>query len=447
MAEQGTHLPYHRRYRPRTISQYIGNARIKKGVMAALKTDNKPQVILMTGHAGTGKTSMARLLVKEYLCENRDDIGGACGQCDNCVRVEEYIETGNPGNLMYLNEIDVTDSNKKEDISNMLDDAALPTYDGSWKIFILDECHAMTTAAQNRLLKNLEEPAEKVLMVLCTTDPEKLLETIISRCQYQFEVQKPTREELSGLLAHICDNEGAPYDARGLSVVCAKSGFAQRKALVALEQVIQEKQSALYNDVVEVLQMIGDKYYFDFYKLLLREVIDVYSYVTYVGDIKSRLNFKPFLEGLIDFSMRGIYIANGVTVEAMDKVEIKQYKELFSRFSVGDIAYLLQLLIKIKDSKDIEARLLLLGYTGIKRQSQAAVIEKSESDAELVDVSAFNPTQERTHGNNNYLKEITMSDDEKEEFVSSHKKEVSPTSLAEMFQGKLINLGDTNGSN
>lgn len=434
-----TYLPYHRKYRPKTIQQYIGNERIKKGVMSALRDDNKPQVILMSGHAGTGKTTMARLLAKEYMCEDRDNMSGACGQCSSCKQTEDYIETGETGVIMNLREIDVTDSNRKQDIDELLEDAAIPSFDGGWKIFILDECHVMSNAAQNRLLKNLEEPAERVLMILCTTDPQKLLETILSRCQYVFKVQKPTRDELGNLLARVLRQESVRYEDKALSLVCVKGDFVPRKTLVALEQVVREKQEVTYDNTVEVLNLVADKYFFDFYKILLAENIDIYRYITFIGNLKSTMDLKQFIDTLITFTMRGIYINNGVIVEALDKSEIAQYKALFKEFSVADIAHLLNLLLDMKSSLDIEAKLLLLGYTGLKRVQMPTAPQDS---LQLIDTSEVSVAQEKQHGSENYLDSIIMKEDEKEDFVQSHRKEVNADELAHLFGGTKVTLGD-----
>lgn len=431
----GAYLPYHRKYRPKSFAEYVGNEKIKKSGMAALRSENKPQVLLFQGHAGCGKTTMARLFAKEYLCEDRDLITGACGKCYNCQLLEEYIENGDSGTLMNVREIDVTDSNKKQDIDDMLEDAATPAYDGGWKIFILDECHMMTNAAQNRLLKNLEEPAERVLMILCTTDPEKLLPTIISRCQYIFKVTKPTRDELGNLLARVCRQEGVEFEPRALSLVCVKGDFVPRKALVALEQVVREKGSVKYEDALEVLNIVADRYFFDFYSLLTEEPVNVFKYVSFIGKIKSEMDLKQFVESLITFTMRGIYIANGVAVEAMDKSEIIQYKTLFNKFSPGDIAYLLDLLLSMKVSQDIEAKLLLLGYRGIRQKAVTA-----EEDLTLLDVTAVKPADEKSEGDANYIESITMGEEDKKQFVEQHSQTVDADTLANMFQGVKVNL-------
>lgn len=430
-------LPFHRKYRPQTFNEYIGNERIKKSAMAALRSEHKPQVILMTGHAGTGKTTMARLLAKEYLCEERHPISGACGKCYNCQQTIEYIETGHSDGLMDLQEIDVTDSNKREDIDRLLEEAGTPSFTGGWKIFVLDECHMMTNTAQNRLLKNLEEPAERVLMVLCTTDPQKLLETIISRCQYKFQVEKPTREELGGLLAKVCIREGVEYESRALSLICAKGDFVPRKTLVALEQVVREKKEVSYNNTVEVLNIIADKYFFEFYRLLLSEPVDVMEYVGLIGKLKSTMSLKEFIDALISFTLRGIYIANGVNVEALDRSEISQYKSLFKQFGVGDTAYLLNLLVDIKESRDIEAKLLLIGYTGLKRGVADVSISVTES-ATIIDEGVTSVGAEKSAGSKNHLNSLMLTKEEEEEFVEQNSKILSPTDLATMFESTII---------
>lgn len=428
------YLPYHRKYRPTSVATYIGNTKMKKSIMAALKGDQKPQVILLEGHAGTGKTSMARLLAKEYLCDDRDEVTGACGKCYNCRAVEEYIETGNTEVLLNVQEVDATDSNKRQDIDTILDDASVPSYDGNWKIFILDECHMLTKTAQNRLLKSLEEPAEKVLMLLCTTNPEDLLGTIISRCQYRFKVTKPTREELSGLLAYVCKKEGVEYEDKALSLLCAKGGFVPRNTLVALEQVVREKGVVSYENTVEVLNVVEDDKFFRFYDIITQPKIDINEYIAYLGNLKSTTDLKLFVDNLIEFTIRGVYIANKVLVEALDDSEIRKYNKIFQRFQPRQITYLLSLLLKIKGSQDIEAQLMLLGYKGLNNE---CTVDDTEDDKVKIDLNTT-PGAEKRVGEENYIESITMTEDEKKDMIDEYSSSLDPDEIATFFGGVKI---------
>ena len=176
-------LPYHRKYRPQTMIGYLGNAKIKDTISATLKTDKRPQVILLHGESGCGKTTMARLLAKEYSCTDRNLATGACNICDNCKAINDYIVTGNTSDLVNIHEVDIADQSGKGDLTNILEDMMIPTYENEWKVYILDEVHMASLALQNRLLKIAEEPPERVLLLLCTTRPDKLLDTLRNRCQ------------------------------------------------------------------------------------------------------------------------------------------------------------------------------------------------------------------------------------------------------------------------
>ncbi|MNL91314.1 DNA polymerase III subunit tau [compost metagenome] len=427
------YLPYHRKHRPINVTQYVGNEKTKKGVMAALRGKNIPQVIMFQGVAGCGKTSFARLVAKEIRCENRDPITGACGVCYSCKEFEEYIETGETGVLSNVTEIDAAESNKRKDVDLILEEANLPSFDGSWKIYILDECHAMTPSAQTRLLKNLEEPAEKVLMILCTTDPEQLLPTIISRCQNVFNITKPSRDELGGLLARVCRKENVEFDTRALSVVCTRSDFVPRKALILLEQVVREKQAVLYENTLEVLNVTADKYFFEFFSLLLAERINIYKYIEFIGNLKKDMDLTQFVSSLLEFTIRGIYISNNAKVEALDKSEIQQYTKLFSKFNGVDVAYMLTVLLEMKTSKDVEAKLLLMGYTGLTQKvllNDGIVKLDSNKDSDVA--------KEKKAGNENYLQSITMTEEEKQEIIEDNTKLMDLDDIAKMFGGEIF---------
>ena len=134
-----------------------------------------------------------------------------------------------------------------------------------------------------------------------------------------------------------------------------------------MESVIRAKDNALYESAVEVLKSISDTYYFTFYNLLSARSVDIFQYIAFLGELKEKVKLDQFIDGLLAFTKRGIYIYNGIKVDGVDEGEIKQYQKIFITFKTSDIAYILNTLLDIQKSPDIESRLILLGYTGIRK--------------------------------------------------------------------------------
>jgi len=355
-------LPFHRKYRPNTLKGYIGNTKLKETAMKSLSSGKLPQVIMLYGSSGCGKTTFARLLAKEYSCLDRDDTMGACGKCENCIAIDEYIATGDVGYMNNIHEVDITDQSGKHDLDNVLEDMLVPGYGNEWKIYIFDECHMATNALQNRLLKIAEEPPEKVLMILCTTNPEKLIETLKNRCQLQLKVAKPTVKELASLLAKVCTQEGVEYDTKGLTFLANRGELTIRTALTNLQQVVTEQGAATYKAVTQVFDEISSTLIIGVFTALKKH--DVYRYVYLLYDIKSRMDLVDFYRELCNFVMRGIYVVNSIQLEGISDAEMKVYRDLFNSLGVEQVAYLLERLVKL-DTRNLEIELLNLGYQGL----------------------------------------------------------------------------------
>lgn len=374
-------LAYHRKYRPSKMSNYIGNKKLKDTVMAALRSKVLPQTILLEGASGCGKTTFARLLVKEYRCSERDPYNGACDECISCKELEEYIETGDASNLVDIREVDIASEGGKKDVDAVLEEAMYPSYGGQWKIFIFDECHMATKQAQNRMLKIAEEPPENVLLIFCTTDPDMMLETLLNRCQLRLHVTKPTVKELGGLLKSVCINEGVDYDIKGVNLISNRSGLTIRRALILLQDIVNQKNSAKYSDVIEVLDEISESTMFDFYRKLLNR--DTMGYVSLLHKIKTQMELKQFVDSILEFTKRGVLIINGVNLDGMTDGELKSYKNLFSKFTVEQIGMLLEKLLSLRDG-DIELKLIMMGYTGLTRHQNDDVdllsVESQENE-------------------------------------------------------------------
>lgn len=377
-------LSFARKYRPSTLEGYIGNEKLKETVRRIMASGKKPQSILLTGNTGCGKTTIARIIESWYICENPGEDGSPCGECLTCCNMKDYIENGNAEMLPDIKEIDVTDKGGKGDMDALIEEIEYPAFGGGWKIYLLDECHAMTMAAATRLLKIVEEPPEKVLVIFCTTDPQKMLETLKNRCQLKLKVVKPNTTELCGLLKRVCASVGKDYDLQGLRMICSRADYVIRDSLNYLEQVINTRGEATGVAVSEEFLEISDNLILDFYTAYINK--NYLEYINIMYKIKTTYDFGLFLQSLTNFTTRGIYILNNVNVEGLSEVEIASYLGIFSKFSMEDIAYILSSLKKMSYG-DIEANLMSFIYTvsEVKEETPKVAIPSSE----VVDESKF----------------------------------------------------------
>lgn len=364
LQEKDDNLSFPRKYRPFSLSGYIGNEKAKVSVMKALSgKSRRPQTMLFWGASGCGKTALARICAREYSCENRDPVKGACGECDSCRELENYIRTGNTDMLSYVRELDISKKRSVQDLEEVVSEMYLPTMGGAWRVYIFDECHMASPTMQNALLKVVEEPPENVLMIFCTTNPESMIETLRNRCQLKFEIRKPSTSDLSNLLQFVAKTEGANYDIKGLNLIANRADYVIREALIKLEQVLNEKGDARLSSVLDVFEEVSDEVLFNFYRLLLNH--DSLGFVTLIHKIKSTVSLQTFVRNLEEFTKRGIYVINNAESEGLTKSELESYKSLFGQFSADKIVFLLGKLLDCKIG-DVETKLLLLGYTGIE---------------------------------------------------------------------------------
>lgn len=359
-------LGFARKYRPTSLNGYVGNKEIKETVKRYLKKE-RPQSILLTGNSGCGKTTMARLIVKEYLCDDRDEETGACGECMTCQSVDEYIETGNTEMLPDVYEIDASDNSGKKDIDALLGSMNYPPVAGDWKIYIVDEIHLLSEGAMGRLLKSLEEPPEGVLLIFCTTNPEKLLDTIRNRCQLKLHVTKPSTRDIVDLLQRVCLAEEKDYDLNGLRIIANRADNVVRDSLNYLHTVVTTRGDATGQSVSLEFKEVSDKIIFDFYDAYAKK--DYIAYINILYQIKSTFNFSQFLVTLTNFTVRGIYILNSVEVEGISQEELNSYLELFKKFSPADLSYILSSLKKM-NLGDIEANFMAFIYTEEKSSTE-----------------------------------------------------------------------------
>lgn len=416
-------LAFARKYRPTSLEGYIGNTDIKETVKRYLK-NGRPQSILLQGNSGCGKTTLARIIAREYCCEDRDDETGACGQCMTCQAFEEYIKTGNTEMLPDVYEIDSSDKSSKKDVDSMLSSMEYPAMSGYWKVYIIDEAHLLSEGAMGRLLKSLEEPPEGVLIMLCTTDPEKLLDTIKNRCQLKLKVGKPTTKEIMDLLQRVCLNEDKNYDLAGLRMITARSENVVRDSLNNLERVLNTRGDAKSLSVSLEFQQVSDSLIFDFYNAYYED--NYVEYINVLYKIKTEFGFSQFISSLTTFTTRGIYIVNSVEVEGLSTEELKEYLNLFKKFTPMEISRILSELKKINIG-DIETN--LMAFMFCKHSNEQTV----DSSNVTVNESIVSVEDERKFRNTNLQKIESAKLAKGNEVLSSQLERVNLEDACDMF--------------
>ena len=218
----------YRKYRSQSFDELIGQENIVQTLKNALTQKKIAHAYLFCGPRGTGKTSVARLLAKSLNCSQ--GVGCQCNECDNCIQITE-------GTHPDVIEIDAASNSGVDEVRNLIDKIKYSPIKGKYKVYIIDEVHMMTNNAFNALLKTLEEPPEDVVFVLCTTEPHKIMPTILSRCQ-RFEFKKIPDKTLKEHIEKILQNENCTADSESINLITEIANGGARDALSILDQLI-----------------------------------------------------------------------------------------------------------------------------------------------------------------------------------------------------------------
>ena len=239
------YLALYRKYRSKTFEEIVGQEPIVKTLKNALLQNKVAHAYLFSGPRGTGKTSIARLFAKALNCEQ--GLGHQCNVCENCKAM-------NNNSHPDVIEIDAASNNSVDDARSLIEKVRYSPMLGKYKVYIIDEVHMMSSSAFNALLKTLEEPPSYVVFILCTTEPHKVLPTIVSRCQH-YEFKKIDDKDLIKLIKKVLLNEGVSASDEAIHLITELANGGARDALSLLDQIIAYSDKKI--EVSDIEQIFG----------------------------------------------------------------------------------------------------------------------------------------------------------------------------------------------
>lgn len=427
----------YRKYRPTNFDEVVGQTHIIQTLKNAIVQNRIAHAYLFCGPRGTGKTSIAKIFAKTLNCTNSQD--APCGVCENCKMAAN-------GSHPDIIEIDAASNNGVDEVRNLIDKVKYAPMQGKYKIYIIDEVHMMTSGAFNALLKTIEGPPAHVIFIFATTEPNKVLPTIISRCQ-RFDFNKVSMHDIKYRLSVVCKNEGIEIDENGLTLIAQLADGGMRDALSILDQCVAYCSSHIdVNDIRKIYGVvtsedIGKLFYSVYKKDVDSFVKDIQKYSDMGMDIK-RLT-ADFIHMLKD-SLILDYSENSTLVSDMNKDMIRKF------FKLAPVNFRIKCMEELMDTYNkytyasnaldyLEASLLKI--SSYSYESKTHIIDSDHNDfKEVEEEENYETSYEDTSDNSDIIEKNTQKDDNNGALEKSEISDVSRETLkqSENTNNKII---------
>ena len=290
-----------RKYRPSTFRSVVGQQSLTHTLKTAIASGRLAHAYLFCGPRGVGKTTCARIFAKTINCEHPTPEGEACNECPSCKAFNEQRSYN-------INELDAASNNSVDNIRDLTDQVRIPPQTGRYRVFIIDEVHMLSQAAFNAFLKTLEEPPEYAIFILATTEKQKVIPTILSRCQI-YDFARITVPDIVQQLQYVCEQESIEAEPAALNVIAQKADGAMRDALSIFDQVAASTQGHItYQSALDNLNVLDYDYYFRLVDTFLRG--DVMQSLLIYKEIRDKgFDSQFFINGLAQH-LRDLMVAS-----------------------------------------------------------------------------------------------------------------------------------------
>ncbi|MBE6103509.1 MAG: DNA polymerase III subunit gamma/tau, partial [Erysipelotrichaceae bacterium] len=316
----------YRKYRPSTFEEVVGQKHVVMTLQNAIKNNKLAHAYLFCGPRGTGKTSVAKLLAKTINCTSENK---PCGHCANCIDIQESTHPD-------VVELDAATNNGVDEVRELIEKVKYAPMQGKYKVYIIDEVHMMTSSAFNALLKTLEEPPEYCIFILATTEPHKVLPTIVSRCQ-RFDFNKVSVPVIKERLRYIVGQEGITCDDDALQLIAELAEGGMRDALSVLDQCIAYSQDNITaEDVSTVYGIATNAEKLDLLKAVRNK--DVQKSMAMVNDFSGRgIDLQRLTLDLINLCKETVIYSYSGKGNLLEKTTVAQAEDLLRNFTSDEL--------------------------------------------------------------------------------------------------------------
>lgn len=394
------------KYRPQTIGE-LDLASVREGLEKVLTSEHIPHALLFCGPRGTGKTSAARIVAKAVNCVGRSEKGEGGSKFEPCNKCEQCVSITSGNNIDVL-EIDAASNRGIDDIRDLREKIKLAPAKAKYKVYIIDEVHMLTIEAFNALLKTLEEPPVHAIFILCTTDWEKLPETIVSRCM-RFNFKRANKQEITDKLMRIAKTEKIEVDDKALEEIARAASGSFRDAQKIFEQASYSKTNITTEDIEKIigntvginpeslLKLLADK--------KTKEAVGEINRV-----VENGANLKVYCQNLLELLRQGLLSSldisekeqneNAETLKTLEQFKTNEFEQLINLFSIAgrDLkdALIPQLPLELAvisycltDKKPVEAKTEEVVIVETSRE------EEPRQAVEVPDIASIGPIQHR----------------------------------------------------